>query len=104
MWGDHRIICLRARKCACVELALLSPPFPFLPRIKTKARMAPPIASKMKPTFGWNTSQAIAVAKMYSGIEMRNAARKMAKPTMPEIMPPMSGMKPSRLTIGEKKR
>lgn len=41
---------------------------------------------------------------MYRGMLIKNAASRIAKPRMPEMIPPTKGINPIKLTIGEKKR
>jgi hypothetical protein len=63
-----------------------------------------PINKIIIPILGWKKSHDIESAKMNSGMQMISAARKIAKPTIPEISPPTKGMYPRMVVIGEKNR
>lgn len=60
--------------------------------------------SRMSPTFKWKRSQDMAVNIKQRGIAIKNAANRIAKPRIPEMIPPTNGIYPINSTIGEKKR
>lgn len=62
--------------------------------------MSSPTPRIIMPTLGWKMSHDTATANKNSGIQIISAARKIAKPTIPDSKPPSKGTYPRIVVMG----